>query len=1542
MTDENLIELLRSTSPDKLTGGEVALIHERLAQSEEFRGLLREAIGQDDERSAVLHELRIDPESLLPIDVAPVPNARAGRRGLWLVVLLALVTIGGLWWSTRARQPVNDDDDGDDIAKSVEPEQVPDEVVAQKTASNKLVDTPTETKTDSTSRDHVDNSTDGKPIGENVGQPAVPDLTPVIKPPPPDFDSLPVLIETPQPLETLFAIDQSTGTPGKFDSASGKNIGGFTGTIRLKPKWEQDSLLRCQFDRSSDRFELSFWQGNQGVLVRFYPHRGLSWGVYRVERTGKAPEPVSYLLVDTDSGIYRRVGADQLEVRHQDNHLVIATAGRVLIEVPFQGLPEQLYLSGRARFRAYELVQSGPIPTPSHTPFPLVREINKPADEPWVKQLPEGVDFEIQDDGSVRLKADGPATKGWVALPFDRVGFHEVIYEIQSPTPGTGIFLGSNEPTHPFGFFSETVRRETVLEFALGRSWQTTMRVQERVVPYVDNQVWVKLLNGVESIGVWMSRDGKRWFLACEPIPRRYGTITHFGIYCDQGRMPRELTLKRIEVRELSTIREMADPKLLAQTPSFETADYAHQWFRIAAQAMPANTPIIEWRRACCVKALSQTRAVSLASPVWRDLFRDGLLREDWSQEKKQAFVAEMIRLIPAINRGYPPFPFESFDRLEQQRIQAGQPTLIDAYLKAVRTGPSVSSQRLDFIPIQSMRQQLLADHHAGQSQAVHQRSLDFRLTTRTLDWRDPHRELDRLIEWLHHGVVEERDEEANAALPDSPHNHSVQFASHPLQNVVKKETHNLFAELRANLESGEFEEACKIALQVDGTNAGGLPAVNDPHLFVSLPLAIEAAMQRHDEFRQTMTDKFADRMTLRARQAVGQNNWQVLKQVSRQFPRTEAAAIADAHLGHWHLNSGRFAAAASCYHRAMQIEGADQDALRARYYLAEAMQGRGAKDAVIPATVEFGERTISSDEYARLLDEMREHHQPESADREIQLPMSQPSDVAVQQWSDKPFTAQPKINRGASGVIRDGHMYLDSGLEIVCLDVMDGRRKWRQRFSDGTHTQNQPLSLPNPLFVDGRLITRVEMSQAGNVQRLGPSLVQMDLETGEVIGNPSDPGVLSNPMMREQELWAVTADVTQAGVQFHLTAFDPQTLAVVQRHPLMTTKTFFDQQRYPTFGMSSTNDLSIVTGAGCTVCTNLDGSVRWLRRQPWYPPIDIDREWAKRLHGDPVIRDGLVYVAQPGSAQVECVRVETGELVWQRSFDAPLALIESAHGIVVATGKGLDCLDFKSGGQIWHHANTGISVANLHAVPSSDSTKNSTIVYACLAPTRADRVIPAVVWLNGATGVEVHRSLFGNEEFAAPVLGPFVSDGKDVWLSHATSNDAALELWQLGHTPINCVTPVAEANFNFWAFHPNEHVSKAWKGLFPSWPLVSHRHDNKTIYQREFHSEEAVVVTSMNEHFPTSILREIELPKGPCKLVMRVGHDGAVWDLRVKVGKELIHSQQIGPETATDNWTTVEVDLAKHTGKRIWLLIEAASPKGVIYASWKRLALVR
>lgn len=96
----------------------------------------------------------------------------------------------------------------------------------------------------------------------------------------------------------------------------------------------------------------------------------------------------------------------------------------------------------------------------------------------------------------------------------------------------------------------------------------------------------------------------------------------------------------------------------------------------------------------------------------------------------------------------------------------------------------------------------------------------------------------------------------------------------------------------------------------------------------------------------------------------------------------------------------------------------------------------------------------------------------------------------------------------------------------------------------------------------------------------------------------------------------------------------------------------------------------------------------------------------------------------------------------------------------------------------------------------------------------------------------------------------------------------------------------------------------------------------------------------------PAVLTRTLRLPAGASpRLRLTVGRDvrgGGDWRLRVRGGEMLLHEQVVGPETAPEGWTRVEVDLAPLAGRETLLRIEnAAEGNDYEYAYWQRVEVV-
>ncbi len=112
--------------------------------------------------------------------------------------------------------------------------------------------------------------------------------------------------------------------------------------------------------------------------------------------------------------------------------------------------------------------------------------------------------------------------------------------------------------------------------------------------------------------------------------------------------------------------------------------------------------------------------------------------------------------------------------------------------------------------------------------------------------------------------------------------------------------------------------------------------------------------------------------------------------------------------------------------------------------------------------------------------------------------------------------------------------------------------------------------------------------------------------------------------------------------------------------------------------------------------------------------------------------------------------------------------------------------------------------------------------------------------------------------------------------------------------------------------------LSEAISKLAPGWKGAKCGFDMSPGFYKEQLGRENVLLTHpLDASTPCILTRTLELPSNSPKLVLTVGHhpDGD-WDLIVKAnGKQLLKTT-IGPDSCTDGWTNLEVDLSEFAGK--------------------------
>jgi len=116
-------------------------------------------------------------------------------------------------------------------------------------------------------------------------------------------------------------------------------------------------------------------------------------------------------------------------------------------------------------------------------------------------------------------------------------------------------------------------------------------------------------------------------------------------------------------------------------------------------------------------------------------------------------------------------------------------------------------------------------------------------------------------------------------------------------------------------------------------------------------------------------------------------------------------------------------------------------------------------------------------------------------------------------------------------------------------------------------------------------------------------------------------------------------------------------------------------------------------------------------------------------------------------------------------------------------------------------------------------------------------------------------------------------------------------------------------------------------------------------VHHKVFRNAAAVQTHPLNRKTPSSLFREVEIPKGKkTTLTMRVSHHPhGDWQLRVIASGETLADQIIGPKSVSaDEWKSVTVDLTKFAGRKIQLTIENRPNNWRNeWAYWNRVSLI-
>ena len=362
---------------------------------------------------------------------------------------------------------------------------------------------------------------------------------------------------------------------------------------------------------------LYYRHGPTGVALRFYTRREPHlWAAFEISRENSSPRPTRWGLLTTDNGAYARSIPGTIDFRRQDNELVLARGGIVLLTVPFAGPPIEVYVEGQFRLRGLSMVRSAPFQKKPPVDHPDV--ISGPAATlPWAISADSPASYTANNDGSLSMTVDSRDKTGIVTIPFGwllatgqsvrATGLFEVIVNVASADPGTGIYLGdrNGRPVHQLGFFRDASSQQ--ITFGLLRPGEqrtdSNFNRDDHAPPYLARPGWLKLTAGLGTIHVQTSADGVHWGHVAENPGRDWpGAVGSLGLFGLPGPNSRSIRVRQVQVRELTGITYLADQQLRLRLKPFtnevlrDLASWNHHVLETSARG-----------RRCCRPGLQQT-----------------------------------------------------------------------------------------------------------------------------------------------------------------------------------------------------------------------------------------------------------------------------------------------------------------------------------------------------------------------------------------------------------------------------------------------------------------------------------------------------------------------------------------------------------------------------------------------------------------------------------------------------------------------------------------------------------------------------------------------------------------------------------------------------------------------------------------------------------------------------------------------------------------------------------------------------------------------
>jgi len=1271
MTDDELLTRLAESPVEEWTPDEVAALRAALPLSAALREAFAEFLLVEAALTAGLTKQRVSAEQILARADALQRAKLRGQMTRWAAVLLAVVGLGGSLYYYVLRRP------DVDVAR-----------VERKPAVNAGAPEPIPLP-------DVDPAAAEAPSPVPQATATATAATPNVATPPPAANPdrpepwTVMLAKAPRAHEDLAFDDRRASHDAEslgrwWDTVSGQQrpwsnreeVGlDMTGVFKLRCPWPSDAVLTFSpREWGDDVTRLHFWHGDRGVTIENHRRPYEHWAAYVAVRDGASSRPTSrsYAAGDDDRG--RRTGTGPLEFAYHDGRLFMSRGDVLLLSAPIDGPPDDVYLECHAKLKSMALARSTGVPDEWLAAPPPVWNDFTP-ETTLLASLTDGAKAERLGPAGLTITADAETKESWAALPILRTGMHEVIFDIESADPFTGIYLGdaTGKPKYAVGFFDD-LRTGTVMPaFAEPRDGNVRFRTDRRsgAEPRVSFPLKLRLVAGPGSVKCFASVDGRSWGRIVEPHRGGDGGVQTVGVYCAPGKTKRTIRVSNISFRTLLAYDDAVAGDV---PPAPASYDYAG-WFLDAF----ATAPTDEVRYHKLLKALA-----------------GGL-----PEEAARLVIFELAALpcgdLPAGTEKTLLDDLDYVGRLAQV-ADAWDPGIAAIWTDRLLRSPVILADRQDadetdvaiHAPFSSVRKTLVekSPDTYGNVTMLPADAIRREIARMLLDgdwdrleracrvWhrfggRDesngrmyvPRLPIMLLIDWAAATAERRRDAADGGQSTGGGRSTMRPEWRHPLVEQFGKEGYNILAELETALEERAYSDACRIITSVTASQAVGLlPNAHDGDLLTSLPGAVAMAMKLHPDLRETMQREYGDLAMLRLRQATVDGDTDAVRALTTQFFGTSAAAEAQVWLGDRALAQGD-AARAEGHYRTARHEGS-LDAVPMvdlRLRLAAAWQGRDY-GAAPTGPVRLGDATLSPAEFERVVSTLHGRAAAPSATSRTATAVHRPQRV---DRLPPAATYRPKLWAAAAGdtgkpaepprkdldfvaaqtaaVCTDGRMYMSNRFQTAAFDLKDAKLAWRTGLgSEQGKAFQWPGQAMAPVVTEDRIFVR-------RLLAVGPELACLNKADGRVRWRtPRGEIIASDPIVVGNRVIAVTLSVPQPEMlELHLSMFDADGGRPLGRTRIAQVRDYW--RREPACFLTSADEMLVVSAAGCVIGCDGDGEPRWTRRLMWMPPA-VDGFVGPLWPTCPsVVDEGRIEVTQPGVPLRYVIDARSGSLVDQQ-----------------------------------------------------------------------------------------------------------------------------------------------------------------------------------------------------------------------------------------------------------------------------------------------------